>query len=59
MAGSQTSFQHALELVHFICQQTADHFRLYVAAYPEFYPQANSAVDDISFFQKRLPLGPI
>ncbi|MFA6969935.1 MAG: methylenetetrahydrofolate reductase [NAD(P)H] [Gallionella sp.] len=50
-------FQYANELVEFIRTETGDHFRLEVAAYPEFHPQAKSARDDILNFKRKIDAG--
>jgi methylenetetrahydrofolate reductase (NADPH) len=40
-------FRHANELVEFIRAETGDWFRIEVAAYPEYHPQARSPRDDL------------
>jgi methylenetetrahydrofolate reductase (NADPH) len=50
-------FQYANELVSFIRAQTGDHFRIEVAAYPEFHPQANSAREDMLNFKRKMNAG--
>ncbi len=43
-------FRYANELVEFIRAETGDHFRLEVAAYPEWHPQARTPADDLAAF---------
>jgi methylenetetrahydrofolate reductase (NADPH) len=50
-------FQYANELVSFIRSQTGEHFRIEVAAYPEFHPQANSAREDMLNFKRKMNAG--
>lgn len=50
-------FQYANELVEFIRSETADHFHLEVAAYPECHPQARSAQDDLLNFKRKIDAG--
>ena len=50
-------FRFANELVEFIRAETNDHFHIEVAAYPEFHPQANSAVDDLNNFKRKIEAG--
>ena len=42
--------RYANELVEFIRAETGDHFRLEVAAYPEWHPQARTPADDLAAF---------
>jgi methylenetetrahydrofolate reductase (NADPH) len=56
-AGNYGEFKHANELVSFIRQETGDWFHIEVAAYPEFHPQAKSAVDDIEKFVQKVQAG--
>ena len=56
-AGDYGEFKHANELVSFIRQETGDWFHIEVAAYPEFHPQATSAVDDIEKFVQKVNAG--
>ncbi len=48
---------YANELVAFIRAETGDHFHLEVAAYPEFHPQAKSALHDLDNFQRKVEAG--
>lgn len=50
-------FQHANELVAFIREETGNHFRIEVAAYPEFHPQAKNAEDDLRNFKRKIDAG--
>ena len=50
-------FRYANELVEFIRQETSDWFRIEVAAYPEFHPQAKSAQDDLQAFVRKVQAG--
>ncbi|MDO8414255.1 MAG: methylenetetrahydrofolate reductase [NAD(P)H] [Gallionellaceae bacterium] len=50
-------FQYANELVAFIRAETADHFHIEVAAYPEFHPQAKSPRDDLLNFKRKVQAG--
>lgn len=48
---------YANELVAFIRAETGDHFRIEVAAYPEFHPQARSPRDDLINFKRKAEAG--
>ena len=50
-------FRFANELVEFIRSETSDHFHIEVAAYPEFHPQATSALDDLTNFKRKVEAG--
>jgi methylenetetrahydrofolate reductase (NADH) len=50
-------FRYANELVEFIRKETGDHFKIEVAAYPEFHPQAKNAQSDIENFKKKIDAG--
>lgn len=50
-------FRYANELVEFIRKETSDWFRIEVAAYPEFHPQAKSAQDDLNAFARKVKAG--
>ena len=50
-------FRYANELVEFIRAETADHFHIEVAAYPEFHPQAKSATADLENFKRKIDAG--
>jgi len=49
--------RYANELVEFIRSETGDHFRIEVAAYPEFHPQAKSATADLENFRRKVEAG--
>ena len=49
--------RYANELVSFIREETGDHFRLEVAAYPEYHPQANSPDSDFANFTRKVEAG--
>ncbi|MFH0934103.1 MAG: methylenetetrahydrofolate reductase [NAD(P)H] [Pseudomonadota bacterium] len=55
--GSIGEFQYANELVSFIRAQTGEQFRIEVAAYPEFHPQARSAREDMLNFKRKMNAG--
>ncbi len=55
--GQPGEFRYANELVEFIRTETGDHFHIEVAAYPEFHPQAASAIADMDNFQKKIEAG--
>ena len=50
-------FRYANELVEFIRKETGDHFRLEVAAYPEWHPQARFPRDDLANFVRKVKAG--
>jgi len=50
-------FRYANDLVAFIRAETADWFRIEVAAYPEVHPQARSAEDDLRNFVRKVEAG--
>jgi methylenetetrahydrofolate reductase (NADPH) len=50
-------FRYANELVEFIRAETGDHFRLEVAAYPEWHPQARYPRDDLANFVRKAKAG--
>ena len=50
-------FRYANELVEFIRSETGDHFRVAVAAYPEWHPQAKSPKDDLAAFVRKVKAG--
>ena len=55
--GDLGEFRHANELVEFIRSETGDHFRIAVAAYPEWHPQARSPLDDLRAFKRKVDAG--
>ncbi|MDR2188509.1 MAG: methylenetetrahydrofolate reductase [NAD(P)H] [Azonexus sp.] len=50
-------FRYANELVEFIRAETGEHFRIEVAAYPEWHPQARSPQDDLRAFARKVKAG--
>ena len=50
-------FRYANELVEFIRAETGDRFRLEVAAYPEWHPQARTPADDLAAFARKVHAG--
>ena len=50
-------FKHASDLVAFIRAEHGDHFRIEVAAYPEYHPQARNAQEDLKNFQRKIDAG--
>ena len=50
-------FRHANELVEFIRAETGGWFRIEVAAYPEYHPQAKSPRDDLANFKRKVDAG--
>jgi methylenetetrahydrofolate reductase (NADPH) len=56
-AGGAGDFRYANELVEFIRGETADWFRIEVAAYPEYHPQARSPADDLANFVRKVQAG--
>jgi methylenetetrahydrofolate reductase (NADPH) len=50
-------FRHASELVEFIRSKTGNQFRLEVAAYPEWHPQARSPREDLLNFKRKVDAG--
>ncbi len=50
-------FRYAIELVEFIRSETADHFHIEVAAYPEVHPQAKNAQADLKHFIAKMNAG--
>ena len=50
-------FRYANELVDFIRKEFGDLFFIEVAAYPEYHPQARSALDDLENFKRKVDAG--
>ncbi|AYH42242.1 methylenetetrahydrofolate reductase [NAD(P)H] [Azoarcus sp. DN11] len=55
--GDPGEFRYANELVEFIRAETGDRFRIEVAAYPEWHPQAKSPRDDLKAFKRKADAG--
>lgn len=50
-------FRYANELVEFIRAETGSRFRIEVAAYPEWHPQAKTPADDLAAFKRKMDAG--
>jgi len=50
-------FRYASELVAFIRKEFGQQFRIEVAAYPEYHPQARSAQEDLANFRRKVEAG--
>ncbi len=50
-------FSYANELVQFIREETGDEFKIEVAAYPEYHPEARSAENDVINFKNKVTAG--
>lgn len=57
MGGEIGEFRYASELVEFIRAETGDWFRIEVAAYPEYHPQAKSPRQDLESFAHKVKAG--
>ncbi len=55
--GLGGEFRYASDLVAFIRAETGEHFKLAVAAYPEYHPQARSPEADIDAFAAKVRAG--
>lgn len=55
--GNAGELRYASELVELIRKQTGNSFRIEVAAYPEFHPQAKNAHEDLINFKKKVEAG--
>lgn len=55
--GGLGDFRYAAELVAFIREHFADEFKIEVAAYPEFHPQAANAQKDLEHFRQKVAAG--
>ncbi len=55
--GDPGEFRYANELVEFIRAETGQRFRIEVAAYPEWHPQAKSPRDDLAAFKRKVDAG--
>ena len=55
--GMGGEFRYASDLVAFIRAETGEHFKLAVAAYPEYHPQARSPEADIDAFAAKVRAG--
>lgn len=50
-------FRFAGELVAFIRKEFGSQFHIEIAAYPEYHPQAKSALDDLANFKRKVEAG--
>ncbi len=50
-------FRYANELVEFIRRETGGWFRIEVAAYPEYHPQARNPREDLANFKRKVDAG--
>jgi methylenetetrahydrofolate reductase (NADPH) len=50
-------FRYASDLVSFIRRETGDSFKIEVAAYPEFHPQARTAQENLVHFKRKVDAG--
>ncbi|MCM2972744.1 methylenetetrahydrofolate reductase [NAD(P)H] [Larsenimonas suaedae] len=50
-------FRYASDLIQFIREETGDHFKLSVAAYPECHPQSDTIEKDVSRFVDKVKAG--
>jgi methylenetetrahydrofolate reductase (NADPH) len=55
--GTAGEFRYANELVEFIRKEFGSLFFIEVAAYPEYHPQARSALDDLQNFKRKVDAG--
>lgn len=55
--GGLGELRHANELVALIRSRFGEAFRVEVAAYPEFHPQAESAETDLIYFKRKIEAG--
>jgi methylenetetrahydrofolate reductase (NADPH) len=55
--GMGGEFKYASDLVAFIRETTGDWFTIYVAAYPEYHPQAKTAAKDLDAFVTKIKAG--
>lgn len=55
--ASAGRFRYANDLVEFIRKETDDTFRINIAAYPEFHPEANDVEKDLENFKRKVEAG--
>ena len=55
--GGPGELQYSSDLVHFIREETGDHFHITVACYPEVHPQAKSPQDDLKAYAAKVQAG--
>ena len=56
-AAAAGAFGHANELVEEIRREHGSHYRIEVAAYPEYHPQAPSPAKDLANFKRKVEAG--
>jgi methylenetetrahydrofolate reductase (NADPH) len=56
-AGAAGDFRYADELVRHIRERHGDAFRIEVAAYPEYHPQAANPAQDLANFRRKVEAG--
>jgi methylenetetrahydrofolate reductase (NADPH) len=56
-AGAAGDFRYANELVAYIRAQNGERFRIEVAAYPEYHPQAGNPRQDLANFKRKVEAG--
>ena len=54
---SAGDFKYAADLVAFIRSETADHFHIDVAAYPEFHPESRTPLADVQNLKRKMDAG--
>ena len=55
--GGMGELHHANELVSLIREHSGNHFRIHVAAYPEYHPQSRNPHDDLKHFVNKIHAG--
>lgn len=55
--GSRAEVHYAEELVALVREHSGDHFRIFVAAYPEVHPDSRSPESDIAHFADKVAAG--
>ena len=58
-SGTATAgaFRYAVDLIEFVRRTHGDAWRIEVAAYPEYHPQAKSSQDDLASFKRKVEAG--
>lgn len=57
VVSASEDFQYASDLVSFIREHTGDHFKIFVAAYPEFHPETDHAQKGLLNFKRKVECG--
>lgn len=55
--GGKVHHRYANELVEFVRKETGDHFKIYVACYPEIHPEAPGYAKDVEYFKQKVDAG--